>query len=120
MHELIAYCGLVCQTCPIYLATRDENREQQTRMRTHIASLCKEKYGILYGPEDITDCDGCRTEQGRLFSASQSCEIRTCARRKGLVNCAHCADYICAKLAVFFAAEPDAKTRLDEVRRNIT
>jgi hypothetical protein len=119
MKEMIAFCGLVCHTCPIYLATREENKEQQTRMRTHIAHVCNEKYGVSYEPKDISDCDGCRTEQGKLFAASHACKIRTCALQKGVENCAHCPDYICDKLETFFVAEPDAKTRLDVVRRGI-
>jgi hypothetical protein len=37
MNGTMAYCGLVCQTCPIYVATRRENREEQARMRAEIA-----------------------------------------------------------------------------------
>jgi hypothetical protein len=120
MNEMIAYCGLTCHTCPIYLATHEEDNEKQRSMRTDIARLCNEKYGTMFGPGDITDCDGCPTEQGRLFRASQSCETRKCARQRGVENCAHCSDYICVKLKAFFDAEPEAKTRLDEVRRSLS
>jgi hypothetical protein len=116
MSELLAYCGLVCQTCPIYLATREENKEEQARTRVEISRLCKEHYGMKYEPEDITDCDGCRTEGGRLFSACKDCAIRNCARQKGVETCAHCTDYVCGKLEAFFATDQTAKTRLDEVR----
>lgn len=116
MKEMLAYCGLICHSCPIYLATREENKEKQAGMRAQIAKLCNELYGMMYEPEDINDCDGCRTERGRLFSACQSCEIRKCARQKSLENCAYCTDYSCGKLEIFFAKEPDARNRLDEVR----
>jgi hypothetical protein len=118
MSELLAYCGLVCQTCPIYLATRKESKEEQARMRVEIARLCREE-GMKYDPEDITDCDGCPTEGGRLFSGCKDCAIRNCARQKGVDTCAHCADYVCGTLEAFFAKYPVAKTRLDEVRRSI-
>ena len=49
-----------CQTCPIYLATRQENFEEKTRIRIEIVRLCKELYGTEYQLEDITDCDGCQ------------------------------------------------------------
>ncbi len=119
MTEIIACCGLVCQTCPIYLATRQENKEEQARMRAEIAQLCKEQYGVNYEPEDITDCDGCQTEGERLFSASKNCPIRKCARQKGLENCAYCTEYACGKLEAFFSTDPTAKTRLDEIRSSI-
>jgi len=53
MTEIVAYCGLTCQTCPIYLATRQENKEEQARMRAEIVQLCKEQYGMNYELEDI-------------------------------------------------------------------
>jgi hypothetical protein len=119
MDEMLAYCGLVCDTCPIYLATRVTNVEEQTRMRVEIARLCREQYGLKYEPADINDCDGCRTEGGRLFSGCKSCAIRKCAKEKRVENCAHCAEYVCGKLETFFASEPTANTRLDEVRNGI-
>jgi len=117
MPDLLAYCGLTCQTCPIYLATRQPNKERQLRMRMEIIQLCKEHYGIRYELRDIADCDGCRTEGGRLFSTCKTCVIRKCARKKGLENCGHCADYACKDLLAFFETDLDAKTRLDEIRR---
>ena len=117
MTEMISYCGLICRTCPIYLATRQENKEEQARMRAEIVGLCQAHYGIHYELKDITDCDGCRTERGRLFSSCKNCSIRKCAKQKGLENCAYCPEYACEKLLTFFGADPTAKTRLDEIRR---
>lgn len=119
MTEIIAYCGLACHTCPIYLATRQENKDEQWRMRAEIARLLKEQYGMNYQPEEITDCDGCRTEGGRLFSGCKNCLIRKCAREKELASCAYCTEYACERLETFFAAEPTAKARLDEIRARI-
>jgi hypothetical protein len=116
--ESIAYCGLICNTCPIYLATRKEDKAEQARMRAEIARLCNEKYRTAFRPADITDCDGCRTEGGRLFSACRDCNIRRCAIEKGLDHCGHCPEYVCAELGKFFAAEPAAKPRLEELRRS--
>jgi len=119
MTEPVAYCGLVCRTCPIYVATRQEDKEVQGKMRAEIVRLCHEQYGMQYQLEDITDCDGCRTEGGRLFAPSTMCRIRTCARQKGIENCAHCPDYACGWLEKIFVTDPAARTRLDE-RRNST
>jgi len=117
--EMIAYCGLTCQTCPIYLATRQKEKEEQTRMRVEIVRLCKEHYGMDYDVKDITDCDGCVTEGGRRFSACKNCLIRKCARENELENCAHCTEYICEKLGEFFKTEPTTRTCLDEIRCRI-
>jgi len=119
MKEMLSYCGLVCHTCPLYLATREQNKEAQTQLRAEIARLCNERYGTKYEAKDITDCDGCRTEGGRLFIGSHSCVLRKCARQKGVATCAQCAEYVCEKLAAFFASDPEAKERLDEMRKSI-
>lgn len=119
MTEIIAYCGLACQTCLIYLATRQENKAEQERTRIKISQLLKGQYGMKYEPEDITDCDGCRTDGGRLFSGCKNCLIRKCAREKELANCAYCTEYACAPLVAFFSSEPTAKMRLDEIRCSI-
>ncbi len=118
MAEMIAYCGLTCQTCPIYLATRVENQEEQRMMRTSIVQQCREQYSLAFVLEDITDCDGCAAG-GRLFSACKDCPIRTCSREKELDNCAYCAEYACTKLGQFFKTEPEAKDRLDSINKHL-
>jgi hypothetical protein len=91
-------------------------------MRAEIVKQCQEHYGIQYELEDITDCDGCKTEgtEGeRLFSASRNCLIRKCARGRMLDNCASCALYSCEKLTAFFKTDPTARKRLDAIRSTI-
>jgi hypothetical protein len=119
MDELLSYCGLVCKTCPIYLATRETNQEEQIRKRIEIAKLCKEQYGMNLELSDITDCDGCSTDGGRIFSGCIQCAIRKCAKQKAIENCAYCSEYSCQKLESFFVHDSAAKMRLDEVRSKI-
>jgi hypothetical protein len=119
MSTIIAYCGLTCHTCPIYLATRENDKTKQKSMRIEIASICKEQYGMEYEPEDINDCDGCMTEGERLFSGCKDCQIRKCAMQRGYENCAWCDEYVCEKLEKFFVMDPSAKTRLDEIRSSL-
>jgi len=116
---MMAYCGLTCDSCPIYLATLEQDKSHQQEMRISIARLCSEQYGMNLKPEDITDCDGCRIESGRLFSGCEKCKIRKCARQKGLENCAHCSEYACEKLREFFVTDQGAKTRLDMINSTI-
>ena len=119
MTQIVAYCGLTCRSCPIYLATRQENKEERARMRAEIIELCKDHYGKNYTLQDITDCDGCQTEGERLFSASRNCPIRKCARGRELENCAYCTEYACGTLEAFFKTDPTAKARLDAIRATI-
>ena len=112
---LLAYCGLDCGGCAIYLATREEDAEKRHQMRAEIAQQIKALYGHECKIEDVTDCDGCGIENGRLFSGCAKCQIRSCARQKGLENCAYCNQYPCQALMKFFATDPEAKERLDKI-----
>lgn len=116
MNKMIAYCGLNCDTCPIHLATLEQDKSSQQKMRVSIARLCFEQYGMKLQPEDINDCDGCRTDKGRLFSGCRNCEIRKCASQRNLESCAYCSEYICDILKEFLLHEPSAQTRLEEIR----
>lgn len=118
MNNTIAYCGLNCETCPIHVATLEQNQPRQKTMRTSIAEVCKEQYGMNLSPEEITDCDGCRADTGRLFPGCLSCEIRKCASHRNLETCAQCTAYACDKLNALFHRDPDAQIRLEEIRKN--
>ncbi len=119
MSGMMAYCGLMCQTCPIHVATLQENKEEQKKMREEIARLCRENYGMQCEPDDITDCDGCTSAGGRLFLACRNCLVRQCARQRRLENCAYCTDYVCAQLEAVFVSDPAAKQRLEQIRNHI-
>ena len=116
MADVCGYCGLECQTCPIYLATRQADRQEQARMRAEILRLCNVQYGSKYVLEDITDCDGCNSVGGRLFPACKDCPIRICASERQLESCAFCPKYACGKLMTFFEKEPGAERRLEKMR----
>ena len=114
---MIAYCGLACDSCPIHLATLEKNISHQAEMRVLIAEELSKIYGTTPKPEIITDCDGCRVYNGRLFTGCADCEIRKCAILKNVINCAYCSDYACEKLKKHFAIDPGAQDRLEEIRK---
>ena len=116
-HAMIAYCGLLCDTCTIHLATLEPDTSKQAAMRIEIAGVCNEKYGMSLSPDDVTDCDGCRADTGRIFSGCLTCEIRKCARQKDLESCAACSEYPCEILEKTFQEDPAAQGRLEAIRR---
>jgi hypothetical protein len=118
MEQMIAYCGLSCRTCPIYLATREQDAKKKREMRAEIAQKINEIYKKKTKAEDVTDCDGCKTKE-RLFSGSNKCQIKACAKKKEIENCAYCSEYACEQLLKFFAMDPEAKRRLDQTRKDI-
>ena len=119
MDEMIAYCGLTCHKCAIYLATREQDEEKRYKMRVDIAQEIKKRYGQECKPEDVTDCYGCKTETGILFSGCSKCQIRKCARERDFENCAHCDEYACEELEKLFTTDPDARKRLDQLRSGL-
>ena len=115
---MIAYCGLVCDNCPLHLATIEEDKSVKKAMRESIADECSKHYGLNLQPEDINDSDGCRAVSGRIFSGCLSYEIRKCAIAKNIESCAFCGDYACDSLKEHFLLDPGAQSRLEGIRNN--
>jgi len=113
---MIAYCGLTCDSCPIHLATLEQDKSRQRTMRESIAEQCSKVYGMNLQPKDITDCDGCRADTGRLFSGCFNCEVRKCASLKNIESCAYCSYYACENLREHFSHDPGSQIRLEEIR----
>ena len=116
MKTMIAYCGLACDTCPIHLATLEQDESHKRIMRNDLAEQCSKYYGMTMKADDINDFDGCRSATERLFSGCLNCEIRKCVIQKGLESCAYCSGYICENLKKHFSLDPAAQARLEEIR----
>jgi hypothetical protein len=117
MNTTIAYCGLDCHGCPIHLATLEEDLSVKKKMRNEIAEQLAIIYKTTPKPEIISDCDGCKINNGRLFTGCSDCEIRKCAIQFNLENCAYCHDYACEKLKRHFVIDPGAEERLEKIRK---
>lgn len=114
MDEMIAFCGITCQKCGAFLATKTNDDEK----RAKVARLWSKEFKSDIKPEDI-NCVGCLSDSENLFNYSKTCEIRKCGKDKGVVNCAHCNDYACEKLEKLFKMVPSAKTRLDSIKAKL-
>jgi len=110
MERITAFCGLICNECPAYLATQNDDDAE----RRLVAKMWSEEYDTGISPEEI-NCDGCLGNE-RVFRHCNVCEIRSCSKEKGLFNCGYCDDYPCELLMKFFELVPDAKEVLDEVK----
>jgi hypothetical protein len=113
MSKMIAYCGLVCSSCPTFLATRNDDVA-----REKTAAYYSEKFGFNLKPEEI-NCDKCLSEGGKLIGYCQSCEIRKCCREKAFDNCSVCNDQPCEKLIKFHEFSPDAKASFEALVKQI-
>ena len=110
MGEMIAYCGLKCHECPLYIATKANDKER-------IEELSR-KYSTeeqAYAPGDLW-CDGCIEKDGRLFAWCRDCRIWLCATEKHVVNCAHCGEFPCE---IIEKDPSDAKGRLIALKKEL-
>jgi hypothetical protein len=110
-ETMIAYCGIICSKCPVYLATQADDDQA----RAEVAKLWSKQYGMDIKPEDV-NCDGCLQKTGRLFSHCRVCDIRACGMEKKISTCAVCADYACEKLKAFHSIAPHAGRMLEKLR----
>jgi hypothetical protein len=113
MQEMIAYCGLVCTSCPAYIATQ----ENSDTLRKQVV----EKWSSDQFPLKVEDvnCDGCLAVGKRLFKFCNDCEVRICGIDKKVENCAHCDEYVCSKLEKLWGiiSSDEAKERLENIRK---
>lgn len=117
MDNLIAYCGLACDSCPIHLATIEPDISRKKLMREDIAVQCSGYYAMNMRADDINDCDGCRAGTGKLFKGCLDCVIRKCAIQKHLESCAFCSEFICENLRKHFILDPESQHRLKQIRQ---
>ena len=108
MQEMVAYCGLVCTSCPTFIATQKDD----DALREKTAKFLAQKYGLHLKPEDI-NCDGCLSSGGRLIGYCDTCEIRKCAMTRSVAHCAVCDEQPCDKLDKFHAFSPEAKAAFE-------
>ena len=87
MRDMIAYCGLDCETCSAYLATI--HNDQTLREKT--AKLWAELNHAPILPEHI-NCEGCRADGVKTVYCDSLCAIRQCALKKGVTTCGDCPD----------------------------
>ena len=113
MDKIIAYCGLNCSECPAYVATQSGDPAALER----VAAQWREAFNMPDLTAESVICDGClQKDGGRLSGYCATCAIRACAVERGVVNCAHCADYACDKLTAFWAHAPEAQATLEQIR----
>lgn len=85
MKRMIAVCGLDCELCDAYIATKNNDRTLREKTARRWAEL--NNAPIL--PEHI-NCEGCRMDGAKTFFCSELCQIRRCALEKNFETCGDC------------------------------
>ena len=110
MSRLIAYCGLDCEKCDAYIATK--NNDQALREKT--AKLWSELNNATILPEHI-NCEGCRVDGVKTVFCQSMCAIRQCALKKGMTTCGDCPELEkCPTLGTVIAHNREALKNLKE------
>ena len=87
----LAYCGLKCNECPVYLASVEKNTVRQAWLADQYSTdTCK------FSKEDMY-CLGCHSDTVSQ-KMCEDCEIRMCGMKKAYGNCARCAEFPCSTL----------------------
>ena len=114
MEKIVGYCGIVCSDCPVFMVTQKNDDTGRTR----VAETLAEQFGGDYKPEDI-NCDGCLGDSPRIYKYCSLCEIRKCAREKGIENCVQCQEYACESFSRFLSRDIQSTRIWDEIRREL-
>jgi len=90
--ELAAVCGLFCEACSLYIATREDP--------ARLARLAAQ-FGLS---EEEVACHGCRSEKRGPYC--RVCHMEKCAKKRGIEFCSACSEYPCNELKTFQAERP--------------
>ena len=94
MKEKIGFCGFRCEICPAYKDNISSDEDRQA-----VSDGWFKHYGFRIAGEEIY-CDGCRADDStNPRRIDPECEVRACALQRKLPSCAHCDDFMCAKLS---------------------
>jgi len=104
----LAYCGLNCDECQIYLASINENTNEQLRLaKEYSTDTCK------FTKEDMF-CLGCHSEKVSEKMCGD-CEIRECGTKRSCGNCAECDDFPCLILKKYLGENSDSLNNLKQL-----
>lgn len=110
MKEKYAPCGIDCSYCPVYIATQNND----VGARQKLADEYFSQSGETVDPQ-VVSCNGCLGEGTPLHYCS-ICEIRACARDRGLQTCAECADFPCPKGQHIWQTNSHSLANLQQLR----
>lgn len=108
MKDMIAYCGLDCEVCEAYIATKNNDDV----LRRKVAKLWSELNNIEITPEMI-NCEGCRVDGVKTVYCDSLCQIRKCCMGKGYDTCGGCAELdSCGKVSIVISNNEKARENL--------
>ena len=109
MKQLIACCGLDCESCEARIATVKNDHE----LREKTAQKWSEMNNTPEITAETINCMGCRTDGVKFAFCSNYCGIRKCVSEKGFNTCGDCKELNhCQIVGAIFQHSPNAKENL--------
>lgn len=109
--KYMCYCGLYCENCAtkakVEPAARALHREMKKAGFEGMVKFLPDGdafWNFLKSMAEEGTCESCQGGSG-----NPGCEIRICAKEKGVKMCALCESYPCEKFSGFFAGYPAVK-----------
>jgi hypothetical protein len=93
MKDTVAFCGLFCESCGVYIATEKKDNVELSRIAN-----------TLQATLDEIPCKGCRSSV--LSPHCRNCDFRACAQKKNYENCEECFEFPCDMLKEFQSKAP--------------
>ena len=108
MDRMIAYCGLDCEKCEAYIATKNNDN----KLRKKVADKWSKLNNVTITAEMI-NCEGCRTDGVKTVYCDKLCPIRQCALSKKYETCGNCNETkTCKKVAMVIGNNAEALKNL--------
>lgn len=107
----IAFCGLNCMECPIFIATQTQDEVLKEQIARDYSTDT-----FLLSKEDIT-CTGCHEVEGACKKMCVECDIRKCGMEKELEHCGACAEFPCNFIEKYAPTESKQRQMLENVRK---
>ena len=85
MKQLIAYCGLDCESCQARIATLTDDQNLREKVAKEWSQLNQADI-----TPDMINCTGCRAEGAKTPFCESLCPIRKCAQGRSLETCGAC------------------------------
>jgi len=108
--EYMSYCGLLCNECPVYIATKNNDNEMKAKLAVDYSNE-----HCIFEQADM-NCEGCFSIKDKNNKMCGGCKIRQCAITKNPEkNCALCNDYPCSILVEYCPVGCESRLRLDNI-----
>lgn len=109
MGKIIAFCGLICWECPVYIATKTDNEESKEKLAKEYSTD-----SFKFEKDDMT-CTGCHSTEGVNEKMCVECPMRKCGMEKKITHCTECNEYPCQHIVGYVPAGSENRRTLNRL-----